>query len=106
MKPAPFANGDWVSLDASFLFKRSGIQTKRDDFVYSFSAAAVREKVTNFLDATDQAATIIFHDSRDRNSTNARKHPFNQANVIQASYRPFDRRHLYNHPAYTNGAFT
>ena len=100
MKPAPFSNGEWASLEESFLFKRSGVQTKRDEFVYSFSAKAVRDKITSFLNATDQEARTIFHDSRDRISANARKHRFAPSSIISAAYRPLDRRHLYNHPAY------
>ena len=35
MRPKPFLNGDLVSLSECFAFRRSGIQTKRDHFVYS-----------------------------------------------------------------------
>ena len=100
MKPEPFSNGEWASLEESFLFKRSGMETKRDDFLYSFSAKGIRDKITNFLNATDHDARTVFHDTRDRKSTNARNYPFAASSITLAAYRPLDRRHLYNHPAY------
>src|SRR5205085_2779025 len=45
MRPEPFQNGEWISLSACFVFRRSGIQTKRDHFVY----APVREELTQRL---------------------------------------------------------
>ncbi len=34
MKPEPFQREEWPSLSSCFAFKRSGLQTKRDDFIH------------------------------------------------------------------------
>ena len=36
-RPAPFENGEWVSLRECFSFDSSGLQTKRDKFIYAVS---------------------------------------------------------------------
>lgn len=74
MKPEPFQNGEWPGLSNCFTFKRSGVQTKRDDFIYSFSHNALRERIAEFLAAPDDRARVMFHDSRDRKWVGAR-HP-------------------------------
>ncbi len=100
MKPEPFANYNWMSLNESFLFKRSGIETQRDPFLYSFSPTELRNRIIAFLSSTDEEAQTMFNDSRSKTSANARNHTFNQKKIIKTAYRPFDFRYLYNHPAY------
>jgi hypothetical protein len=100
MKPAPFQNGEWISIGQCFAFKGAGVQTKRDHFTYSFSPNALRQRVAAFLAATDDEARIMFHDSRDRIWAGARSQPFDESKIIQAGYRPLDNRYLYNHRAY------
>jgi predicted helicase len=100
MKPESFQNGEWPSLSSCFAFKRSGLQTKRDDFIYSFSHTALQERIAEFLAAPDDRARVMFHDSRDRKWVGARAIPFDGNRIVHAGYRPLDNRYLYNHAAY------
>jgi hypothetical protein len=100
MRPMPFLNGDLSSIVEYFSFYRSGLQTKRDDFVYSPSSAQLTERVEAFLRAGDNRAREMFHDTRDRKWVAAKAVPFDERHITQIAYRPLDRRYLYNHRAY------
>jgi len=100
MKPEPFQNGEWPGLSSCFTFKHSGVQTKRDDCIYSFSHNALRERIAEFLAAPDDRARVMFHDSRDRKWVGARAIPFDGNRIVDVGYRPHDNRYLYNHAAY------
>src|SRR5205085_1530888 len=65
MRPMPFLNGELISLRECFRFCRSGLQTKRDDFVYDPSIARLRDRIRAFLAAGDNRAREMFHDTRD-----------------------------------------
>jgi predicted helicase len=100
MKPAPFQAVEWVSVQDCFAFGRSGLQTKRDDFVYSLTAASLQNKITAFKQSSEHAAREMFHDSRDRTWVNAHAIPFAKSHILKVGYRPLDNRYLYNHRAY------
>jgi hypothetical protein len=101
MKPKPFQNGLWASLQRCFEFHRSGIQTKRDDFVYSIGMSELAHRISAFVALkSDEDARAVFHDSRDRKWTGARSIPYDSANIRRIAYRPLDNRFLYNHRAY------
>ena len=100
MRPLPFLNGDLVSIAQCFSFFRSGLQTKRDDFLYAFTANDVSCRIRGFLSATDAEAARLFHNTRDRSATRAQAIAFDAARVREISYRPLDRRYIYNHPRY------
>lgn len=100
MRPKPFLNGDLVSLVEGFRFFRSGLQTKRDRFVYAPNLIRLRGRIREFLAADDDTAREMFHDTRDRKWIEAKSIPFDESNICFISYRPLDRRYLYNHRAY------
>lgn len=100
MKPRPFQRGGWPALPLCFVFNRSGMQTKRDEFVYAFSRATLQERIARFLTAPAGAAKQMFHDSRDRNSVTAQGAPLAPTKIVRAAYRPLDSRYLYNHSRY------
>lgn len=100
MRPRPFLNGDLIGLNECFLFSRSGLQTKRDDFVYSPSEARLSERIRAFLASTENESREMFHDTRDRKWSAAKAVPFNAVYITPTCYRPLDRRYLYNHTAY------
>jgi predicted helicase len=100
MKPEPFQREEWPTISSCFAFKRSGLQTKRDDFVYSHSRIALQERIAEFLAAPGDRARVMFHDSRDRKWVGARAIPFDGNRIVHAGYRPLDNRYLYNHAAY------
>jgi predicted helicase len=99
-KPKPFQDVEWASMSQCFIFNRSGLQTKRDDFVYAFSRTAMRERIASFLAVLADPARAMFHDSRDRKWVGAHAIPFEANRIVQVAYRPLDSRYLYNHPAY------
>jgi len=102
MRPRPFLNGDLVSLADSFVFSLSGIQTKRDEFVYDSSTDLLQARIQLFLAADDAHAVSMFHNTRDRSWLGARAVPFDRNLIHRISYRPLDRRYLYNHRAYAD----
>jgi predicted helicase len=100
MRPMPFLNGNLISLSECFRFYRSGLQTKRDEFAYSPSIAWLRNRITDFLSASDNRAREMFHDTRDRKWVAAKAIPFDERHISEVAYRPLDKRYLYNHRAY------
>lgn len=105
-RPAPFQNGDWLSVREAFSFSLSGVQTKRDGFIYSADRGMLGERIQGFLalDAGTRASQDLarqsFHDSRDRKWAAAHAVEFDNANFRRVAYRPLDRRFLYNHRLY------
>lgn len=76
-RPAPFQNGDWLSLRESFSFSKSGMKSGRDS---TFVAI-------NRNDLPKQLAPVLA----------GRADPsFNSSVVKQLAYRPFDCRYFYN----------
>ena len=100
MRPLPFLNGNLVSLTDNFSFFGSGLQTKRDSFVYDARRTALADRINSFLGADDDRARQMFHDTRDRKWAGAKAIAFNENNIKYIAYRPLDRRYLYNNRAY------
>jgi uncharacterized protein YjeT (DUF2065 family) len=100
MRPAPFQNGEWLSLASCFVFRRSGIQTKRDHFVYSCDRNILTERLTEFRQLSDDAAEKEFAGTSARPWTAARAQPIALELVRRTAYRPLDLRWLYNHSSF------
>lgn len=100
--PEPFADVAAVSIAEAFRFRSSGTQTKRDEFVYGFTAAEVGCRVKHWLASTAADAEVAFHSSRDRNWSDAHATCFDALLVREAAYRPFDRRFHYAHRAFND----
>lgn len=96
MRPRPFQNGEWVSLEACFAFSHSGIQTKRDHFVYSPDRDLLFERLIEFNRMVDASARDVFASTRARPWDVARTQPVDDALISRVAYRPLDRRWLYN----------
>lgn len=115
MRPVPFQNGSYASLQESFSFTLSGLQTKRDAFVYDAQRDVLAKRISSFVDLRKAAdlqsdqqlklklhaeAREQFHDTRDRIWNGAAAVEFDRDNIIHAAYRPLDSRYLYNHRSY------
>ena len=100
MRPAPFLNGGWVSLDRCFGFSRSGVQTKRDAFVYSPQRGTLLGRLMKFRAMSDRQASEAFSPTAARPWDRAREQPVDKKRIQLASYRPLDRRWLYNHSSF------
>jgi uncharacterized protein YjeT (DUF2065 family) len=100
MRPMPFQNGEWVSLSACFVFRRSGVQTKRDHFVYSPTRGILTERLTEFRQLSDRAAREAFADTTARPWSVARAQPVDEELIQRVAYRPLDLRWLYNHSSF------
>jgi SAM-dependent methyltransferase len=102
-RPEPFCKDGFIDISQIFEDRISGMQTKRDDLVYSFSLPQLEQKITNFIETADpEVAKELFHESRDRKSGNAQRVAYNSSYVEQVSYRPFDIRFLYNAREYVD----
>jgi predicted helicase len=100
--PAPFADVAAVSIADAFRFRSSGTQTKRDEFVYGFTAAQIERQVKDWLAAPAAEAQAAFHASRDRDWSEAHATSFDAALVRETAYRPLDRRLHYAHRAFND----
>ena len=98
MRPMPFQRGEWIGLDSCFEFRRSGVQTKRDYFVYSPDRNILALRLTEFRGMSDDAAREAFAATASRPWSVARAQPVTEGLIQQVAYRPLDLRWLYNHP--------
>lgn len=94
-RPKGFSGTDWPSLRDCFAFAGSGLQTKRDGFIYDASADRLRRRIEDFLVADDEAAQQMFHDTGYRTARSARSVPFDPQAIRAAAYRPLDSRFIY-----------
>jgi hypothetical protein len=97
MRPMPFQNGEWISLGACFNFRRSGVQTKRDHFVYSPDRRVLIERITEFHQSSNADAEEAFAGTPARPWSVARAQPVDVDMIQRVAYRPLDVRWLYNH---------
>ena len=77
MKPAPFSNGEWVSVRGCFAFYKSGIKTQNDPYLIKVCKPDLQPSVTTLM----------------QDSPNWR---YNLNQELRVVYRPLDRRWLYN----------
>jgi Type ISP C-terminal specificity domain/N-6 DNA Methylase len=97
MRPRPFFNGDLIDLGECFSFRRSGVQTKRDVFVYSPDRQTLQERVRRFK-AGD--TTLAFSETLARPEGTARAGVLDAMRLIRVGYRPLDVHWLYNDPTF------
>lgn len=91
--PIPFSGLDWVSLAAAFRTKSSGIESKRDAFVYAFADRTLNERVASLRQGRPEALRI-FSETDQRTVERAIAVPLKDGEIIVAGYRPFDERKL------------
>jgi predicted helicase len=96
MRPRPFQNGEWANLVSCFEFRHSGVQTKRDEFVYSPSGEALTTRLLEFKRMSDDRASVAFPGTAARPWKRARAQAFDDGLIQRIAYRPLDRRWLYN----------
>jgi len=94
-KPVPFQRFDWFSLADCFVFKNSGIQTKRDAFIYSTSALTLQDLIQEFKQNGLSNLSLNFNETSSRTIENARSISFTKDKIKIVSYRPLDRRFIY-----------
>ena len=102
LKPAGFAGRDWPALDEVLTFRSNGIVTYRDDFAYGLTRAAMTERITSFLNLPADEAAKVFKETRDRKVGPALQAAFDPQAIEQVTYRPMDRRWLYNKREYVD----
>lgn len=96
-RPTPFLNGELIRIDECFGFGRSGVQSKRDHFVYAPTRAGLESRLEAF--ATGRTAPP-FSGTGACPEAVARQQVLNPEAIILAAYRPLDRRYLYNHKSF------
>lgn len=101
-RPRPFGNGEWPSVRECFEFSSSGIQTKRDEFVYDTIRGRLQRRVEDFLRIDIDAAREVFHEVGARTVEAARAVPFDPHLIQPVAYRPFDTRFHYRHVIYND----
>ncbi|MGO9774413.1 MAG: type ISP restriction/modification enzyme [Roseiarcus sp.] len=101
-KPKPFQEVEWASLSQCFIFNRSGLQTKRDDFVYAFQPELLEARITGYARGPDTEAKTAFHETGARTWHAAKSREFSRTKISNVAYRPLDNRALYNDEAYVD----
>lgn len=111
-RPVAFSNGEWVSIAEVFSDSSLGIQSKRDSFVYSVEESTLDALVTGMASSKPPESPSNFNETsarpwpkalaemkawRQRHADRPQDNPRNP--IIQASYRPLDRRFLLRHDA-------
>jgi predicted helicase len=99
-RPSPFLNGDLLGIGDCFQFQLSGVQSKRDAFVYAVDQSALQSRISTFVSGTPNSSIPTFGATSARPEAVARAQPFDILRVGLVSYRPLDRRYLYNHSKY------
>lgn len=102
MRPAPINFPNWIGLDECFIFRSSGMETKRDEVVYDFLRASLVQKVDHYVSAPIAAVQEAFNPTDLKPFASARAAGRVDAFIKQAAYRPFDTRCHYRHPAWND----
>lgn len=101
-KPAGFLNYNWPSIAEVFSYKSNGIVTYRDPFVYATARDALSERILAWHELPIATATTAFKNSASNTAARAIAIPFTPDAIEEISYRSFDRRFLYNSPAFVD----
>ena len=102
LKPLGFSELDWPGVDEVFRLKSNGIVTYRDDFAYATRQDVLAQRVQDFLTLDPVQASVAFKDTRSNSAARAILVPFDDAALTRISYRPMDRRWLYNRREYVD----
>ena len=100
LKPLGFSELDWPGVDEVFRLRSNGIVTYRDDFVYATTAATLQQRIEEFLTMDPFEAQTAFGNSATNTSADAQQIVFSSSAIERVSYRPMDRRWLYNRQGY------
>lgn len=98
-RPVAFANGEWASLADCFVFRSSGVQTKRDTFTYGIAREFLVARLKEFRRSDTEAAAAMFHPTDARPLLAARARAEEEGDFQRAAYRPLDNRWLWNESA-------
>ncbi|MFM9853384.1 MAG: type ISP restriction/modification enzyme [Sphingomonadaceae bacterium] len=79
MRPKPFQNGEWLSVQSAFAYKQSGVKSQHDDDLVRVISAGFSESIPPLIAHRDVKA-------------------IDPALARKVAYRPFDNRFLYNDP--------
>jgi len=96
MRPMPFMNAELISIAGCFDFRSSGVETTRDHLAYDLSNENLSEKIQAFLRMPEKQAEQLYSQSRKAEFAIAHALAFDANQIRAVSYRPFDRRVLYN----------
>ena len=98
--------------DATAIFRRYslGVSTNRDEWLYGRSASEVEDKAKALIAAyvatpigtSEHPSTLKWSRNLKRHHSKAKREPFSSKRIVQASYRPFDKRYLYQSPVFTD----
>ena len=96
MRPRPFFNGELLSIAECFELASSGIETTRDHLAYGLSESDLKSKLDEFWKLPASSAEERYSSTRKAEFSQAFSAKWNPKAVVQSSYRPLDRRALYN----------
>ena len=86
-------------VDDIFLISSVGIVTSRDDFVIDFDKNILSERINSFLSSNLSPEMLLsefgLRETMKWKIKNVIKHNFDDSNITEISYRPFDNRFVY-----------
>lgn len=100
LRPEPFQAAAWPSIKDCFQEHGLGIQSKRDHLVYAISKGQLRNKIQEFLGATESEAARVGGFRTQSDAARARTAGLDESLFTLVAYRPLDRRWHYSHPRY------
>lgn len=102
LRPVPFFNGSLLSIFDCFDFAASGVETTRDHLSYGFSRDELSSQFIDFQNLAEPTARQHYSPTRKASFSKAYGSVWDEKAVRLASYRPFDRRYLYNRSAFVD----
>lgn len=102
MRPVPFQNGVWPSLDECFQFKSSGLESKRDHIVYGLSKEGLVREIQTLSNLSGRELDRAFNSTDMNPAKTAIAQPFDDTIIREAGYRPLDQRWHYPHPKFND----
>lgn len=95
-RPTPFPTLDGIALNEIFRFFAGGVQTARDEIVYSPARGRLLDQITAFQSLTAEEARRKFRPTGRRPLSAALSAELLPSSIMPIAFRPLDIRHLYS----------
>ncbi len=96
LRPTPFLNGELISITFCFDFRSSGIETTRDHLAYGLTRDDLLQTIASFQNMPEEQARKFYSQTRKADFALAYGQEIDANKIRLSSYRPLDRRMLYN----------
>ena len=102
MRPVPFQNGSWAGMNDCFVFKSSGMESKRDHIVYAHTKDELLSRIAHLTTLPPNDLQQEFRGTDMNPASVAIVQAIDASIIREAAYRPLDRRFHYAHPKFND----